>query len=80
MVERNPEWPETCSIVVVTKETITDYGSYVKLNEHNKSRLLHISKISPAKISKSVSSNVKEAAGKEILEGKNSWFGNYANV
>jgi translation initiation factor 2 subunit 1 len=46
MAERKPEWPEPGDLVIATIETVTDYGAYAKLDEHNKRGLLHVSEIS----------------------------------
>jgi translation initiation factor 2 subunit 1 len=46
MAERKPEWPEVGDLVIATIETVTDYGAYAKLDEHNKRGLLHVSEIS----------------------------------
>ena len=46
MAERKPEWPELGDLVIATVETVTDYGAYAKLDEHNKRGLLHVSEIS----------------------------------
>jgi len=40
------EWPEIGDLVIVTVGSVTDYGAYVKLDEYEKSGLLHISEIS----------------------------------
>jgi translation initiation factor 2 subunit 1 len=46
MAERTPEWPESGDLVIATIETVTDYGAYAKLDEHDKRGLLHVSEIS----------------------------------
>ena len=46
MAERKLEWPEAGDLVIVTVETVTDYGAYVKLDEFGKRGLLHVSEIS----------------------------------
>jgi translation initiation factor 2 subunit 1 len=46
MAERKPEWPEVGDLVIATIETVTDYGSYAKLDEYSKRGLLHVSEIS----------------------------------
>jgi translation initiation factor 2 subunit 1 len=46
MAERKPQWPEPGDLVIATIETVTDYGVYAKLDEHNKRGLLHVSEIS----------------------------------
>ncbi|MCL1970393.1 MAG: translation initiation factor IF-2 subunit alpha [Candidatus Bathyarchaeota archaeon] len=46
MAERKPEWPENGDLVIATIESVTDYGSYAKLDEFNKRGLLHVSEIS----------------------------------
>ena len=46
MAERKPEWPENGDLVIATIETVTDYGSYAKLDEFEKRGLLHVSEIS----------------------------------
>jgi translation initiation factor 2 subunit 1 len=46
MAERKPEWPEPGDLTIATIETVTDYGAYAKLDEHNKRGLLHVSEIS----------------------------------
>jgi len=46
MAIRKPEWPEIGDLVIVTVESVTDYGAYVKLDEYGKTGLLHISEIS----------------------------------
>ncbi|MCW4045798.1 MAG: translation initiation factor IF-2 subunit alpha [Candidatus Bathyarchaeota archaeon] len=40
------EWPEVGDLVIVTVESVTDYGAYVKLDEFGKRGLLHVSEIS----------------------------------
>lgn len=46
MAFRKQEWPEPGDLVLVTVETVIDYGAYVKLDEYDKKGLLHISEIS----------------------------------
>ncbi|MEM0253809.1 MAG: translation initiation factor IF-2 subunit alpha [Candidatus Bathyarchaeia archaeon] len=46
MALKKPEWPEPGDLVVCTVESITDYGAYVKLDEYDKTGLLHISEVS----------------------------------
>jgi translation initiation factor 2 subunit 1 len=46
MAERKSEWPESGDLVIVTIESVTDYGAYAKLDEFNKRGLLHVSEIS----------------------------------
>jgi len=46
MVERKPEWPESGDLVIAIIESVTDYGAYAKLDEFEKSGLLHVSEIS----------------------------------
>jgi len=46
MAVKKPEWPEVGDLVIVTVESVTDYGAYVKLDEYDKKGLLHISEIS----------------------------------
>jgi translation initiation factor 2 alpha subunit (eIF-2alpha) len=41
MAERKPEWPEVGDLVIATIETVTDYGSYAKLDEYSKRGFLH---------------------------------------
>ncbi len=45
MVLIKQEWPEVGDLVIVTVETVTDYGAYVRLDEYGKTGLLHISEI-----------------------------------
>jgi len=40
------DWPEEGDLVIATIKTITDYGAYVVLDEHQKEGLLHISEVS----------------------------------
>jgi translation initiation factor 2 subunit 1 len=42
---KKQEWPEVGDLVIATVETVTDYGSYVKLDEFEKKGLLHVSEI-----------------------------------
>lgn len=42
---KKQEWPEAGDLVIATVETVTDYGSYVKLDEFEKKGLLHVSEI-----------------------------------
>jgi len=42
---KKQEWPEAGELVIATVETVTDYGSYVKLDEFEKKGLLHVSEI-----------------------------------
>jgi translation initiation factor 2 subunit 1 len=46
MAERKSEWPENGDLVIVTIESVTDYGAYAKLDEFEKRGLLHVSEIS----------------------------------
>lgn len=46
MSGRSVEWPEVGDLVIVTVESVTDYGAYVKLDEFGKRGLLHVSEIS----------------------------------
>lgn len=46
MAERKPNWPEVGDLVIVTIETVTDYGAYARLDEYEKRGLLHVSEIS----------------------------------
>jgi translation initiation factor 2 subunit 1 len=46
MAERKTEWPESGDLVIVTIESVTDYGAYAKLDEFDKRGLLHVSEIS----------------------------------
>jgi translation initiation factor 2 subunit 1 len=46
MAERKPEWPDSGDLVIVTIESVTDYGAYAKLDEFDKRGLLHVSEIS----------------------------------
>jgi translation initiation factor 2 subunit 1 len=46
MAERKSEWPERGYLVIATIESITTYGAYAKLDEYDKTGLLHISEIS----------------------------------
>ncbi|MBC7129612.1 translation initiation factor IF-2 subunit alpha [Candidatus Bathyarchaeota archaeon] len=43
---KKPEWPDPGDLVICTVESVTDYGAYVKLDEYDKTGLLHISEIS----------------------------------
>ncbi|MCW3997113.1 MAG: translation initiation factor IF-2 subunit alpha [Candidatus Bathyarchaeota archaeon] len=45
MAERKSEWPERGDLVIATIESITTYGAYAKLDEYDKTGLLHISEI-----------------------------------
>ncbi|MEM2098543.1 MAG: translation initiation factor IF-2 subunit alpha [Candidatus Bathyarchaeia archaeon] len=46
MAVRKPEWPEVGDLVIVTVESVADYGAYVVLDEFGKRGLLHVSEIS----------------------------------
>jgi len=46
MAFRKQEWPEVGDLVMATVEKVMDYGAYVKLDEYDKTGLLHISEIS----------------------------------
>ena len=48
--EHKPEWPEFGDLVIVTVETVMDYGAYANLDEYNKRGFLHISEISSSRI------------------------------
>jgi translation initiation factor 2 subunit 1 len=50
MSEHKPEWPEFGDLVIVTIESVMDYGAYANLDEYNKRGFLHISEISSARI------------------------------
>lgn len=45
MALRRQEWPEVGDLVIVTVETVTDYGAYVRLDEFDKKGLLHVSEV-----------------------------------
>jgi translation initiation factor 2 subunit 1 len=46
MAANKPEWPVPGDLVISTIETVTDYGTYVRLDEYDKKGLLHVSEIS----------------------------------
>jgi translation initiation factor 2 subunit 1 len=46
MAFKKQEWPEVGDLVIATIQDVTDFGSYVKLDEYDKKGLLHISEIS----------------------------------
>ena len=50
MAERTSEWPEAGDLVIVTVETVMDYGAYAELDEFDKLGLLHVSEISSFKV------------------------------
>ena len=50
MSEHKPEWPETGDLVIVTIESVMDYGAYANLDEYSRRGFLHISEISSARI------------------------------
>ncbi len=50
MSENKPEWPESGDLVIVTIESVMDYGAYGNLDEYKKRGFLHISEISSARI------------------------------
>jgi translation initiation factor 2 subunit 1 len=50
MSEHKPEWPEPGDLVMVTIESVMDYGAYANLDEYNRRGFLHISEISSARI------------------------------
>jgi translation initiation factor 2 alpha subunit (eIF-2alpha) len=69
MAERKPQWPESGDLVIATIESATDYGAYAKLDEHEKSGLLHVSEISSSwirnirKSGQSAVSSITKAGG-----------------
>lgn len=46
MAVRKEKWPEVGDLVIATVENVVDYGAYVRLDEYDKTGLLHISEIS----------------------------------
>jgi len=52
MAECKPEWPEAGDLVIVTVESVTDYGAYVKFDEFDKRWLLHTSQDTVTTVSK----------------------------
>ena len=50
MSEHKLEWPESGELVIVSIESVMDYGAYANLDEYQKRGFLHISEISSARI------------------------------
>ncbi len=79
MAERKPQWPKAGDLVIATVETVTDYGAYAKLDENDQRRLLHVSEIHLHRGKMFWHASQKQA-DTAVLEGKNNWFGNFANA
>ena len=74
MATRKPEWPEAGDLIIAITEAVTDYNAYAKLGEYDKrvyftfQKFLHHCQMLQNQVEKS------------LLEGKNNWSGNFANV
>ncbi|NIO38230.1 translation initiation factor IF-2 subunit alpha [Candidatus Bathyarchaeota archaeon] len=59
MAYSKKEWPEIGDLVMTTVENVTGYGAYVRLDEYDKTGLLHISEISSSWI-RNIRNHVRE--------------------